>query len=81
MLLQPSDPISSFLKEYHLWSLVLFLCLLGFRDTIGFAIWSWYKLRCEIDEASYGYKAHHVENKRRYEQIVSDSATQEHRHA
>jgi hypothetical protein len=67
----PTYHVSSFLKKYHLWSLVLFLCLLGLRDAASLAVWSWYRLRIEIDEASYSYQTHHLENKRDYEQRAS----------
>lgn len=65
-----ADPVSNFLKKYHLWSLILFLCLLGLRDTLSLAVWSWYRLRMEIDEASYNYQTHHIENKRHYDRVA-----------
>ncbi len=69
----PLDPVSKFLRKYHLWSLVVFLCLLGLRDVVSLAVWSWYRLRTEIDEASYTYQTHHLDNKRNYEQRASSS--------
>ncbi len=69
----PNDPVSNFLSKYHLWSIVIFLCLLGVRDSVSYAVWSWYELRKEIDELSYTYKAHHLENERNFEQRASSS--------
>jgi|HubBroStandDraft_4_1064222.scaffolds.fasta_scaffold3550853_1 hypothetical protein len=68
MMSAPADPIPNFLTQYHLWSLVLFLSLLGLRDMASLAVWSWYRFRTEIDDSSYSYKAHHLENERDYQQ-------------
>jgi len=68
----PTDPVSNFLKKYHLWSLVLFFYLLGFRDTVSLAVWSWYRLLDEIEDASYTHKAHSAENKHRYDQLAGE---------
>jgi hypothetical protein len=66
------NPLSKFLSKYHLWSLVVFLCLMGVRDAVSYGVWSYYKLRDEIDEEVYVYKEHRAEHKRHYEQVATD---------
>jgi len=66
----PSNRISEFLSRYHLWSFIVFLCLLGACDIASLAVWSGYRLLNEIDEARFTYQTHHLENQRRYDQAV-----------
>jgi hypothetical protein len=73
----PVDPVSKFINEYDLWSLVLLLCLLGLRDIASLVVWSWYRLLDEIDEASYAHKIHSAEHRRRYEHIAGEKSLPE----
>lgn len=66
----PANRLTYFIGEYHLWWLIIFLCLLGTGDTVKFAVRSYYEVRTEIDDATYSYRQHHIENQRRYEQLT-----------
>jgi hypothetical protein len=66
----PTNRLAHFISKYHLWSVVILLSLLGVRESLSIAIWSYYDLRMEIDEASYSYKERHIENQRRYDQLT-----------
>jgi hypothetical protein len=62
--------LSEFVDTYHLWSLLVPLCLLGTYEVLHLASYLWFRLRGDFNEAQYGYKVRCVENKRRYEQVA-----------
>jgi hypothetical protein len=64
------SPLSQLIDAYHLWSLVIPLCVLGAYHAMGIIIQEGFHLCREVHEAYYTFKTRCRENKRRYEQSL-----------
>jgi hypothetical protein len=65
--------LSEFVDTYHLWSLLVPLCLLGTYEVLHLASYLWFRLRGDFNEAQYSYQSRCVENRHRYEQVAGES--------
>ena len=74
----PDSFLFHFMDEYHLWSWVLLLSLFGVYHFVTVAVWHWFRLLGEVNEAYYCYKTRCVENRRRYEQLTAESGSVHH---
>lgn len=63
---------SEFIDRYDLWSWVILFCLLGVYHFLTVAIWHWFRLLGEINEAYFSYKTRCVENRRRHQQVAGE---------
>jgi len=67
----PSGSVfSEFVDTYHLWSLLVPLCLLGAYEVLHLASYLWFRLLGDFNEARCSYQARCVENKRHYERVA-----------
>ena len=69
----PGSSLSQFVDTYHLWSLLIPLCLLGTYEVLHLASYLWFRLLGDFNEAQYGYQSRCVENRRRHEQVAGES--------
>jgi hypothetical protein len=72
MLAPPGSSISQFVDAYHLWDLIVLLCLLGLHHALDLGSHLWFRSLGNMNEAYYGYKTRCVENRRRYEQVAAE---------
>ena len=68
-----SSSLSHFIETYHLLYWLILFSLLGVYHFVTVAIWHWFRLLGEVNEAYYSYKTRCAENKRRYEQVARES--------
>jgi hypothetical protein len=73
MLSAHSSSLSEFTDSYHLWSVVILLCLMGIYHLAGLLIHLGFRLCGDAHEEYYNFKARTVENRRRYEQVAGES--------
>jgi len=75
-MLAPSvSSLSQFVDTYHLWSLVIPLCLLGTYEVLHLASYLLFRLLGDFDEERYNYRTRCVENRRRHEQVAGESVS------
>jgi hypothetical protein len=65
--------LSEFVDTYHLWVLVIPLCLLGAYHALDLVVYLCFKFLAGANEYYYSYKTRCVENRRRYEQVAGES--------
>jgi len=70
MLALPGYSLSQFVDTYHLWSLLVPLCLLGAYEVLHLASYLLFRLLGDFNEARCSYRARCVENKRHYERVA-----------
>jgi hypothetical protein len=73
MSVASASVLSEFIDTYHLWSVVLLLCLMGIYHLAGLLIHWGFRLCSDAHEEYYNFKARTVENRRRYEQVAGES--------
>jgi hypothetical protein len=73
MLPSPGSSLSQLVDTYHLWSLLVPLCLLGAYEVLHLASYLLFRLLGDLNEARYTYQGRCVENRRRYEQVAGES--------
>lgn len=67
-----SSSLSEFTDSYHLWSVIILLCLMGLYHLAGLMIHWGFRLCGDAHEEYYAFKARCAENRDRFLKTVGD---------
>jgi hypothetical protein len=70
MFVSPDASLSRIVDTYHLWSLLVPLCLLGAYEVLHLGSYLLFRLLGDFNEARCSYLARCAENKRHYERVA-----------